>query len=67
MNLRTYIVKLSGCRYDGRSVDGEYDGGRTIDAARAEAATFRGYCPTGTITIYQPTRDGGLSYVEEVR
>lgn len=63
-----YIVKLTGCRVDGRSVDGEYDGGATLDAARDEAKFFVEHCPTGRISIVQPILGGdAISLVETVR
>lgn len=64
----TYIIKLSGCKAGGRNVDGEYDGGHSIDEARREAADFASATTGGTITITKPTRGGvALSFVESVR
>lgn len=64
-----YIVKLSGgCRHDGRTVDGEYSGGKTIAAARKEAAEFAGYTSGGQIHIVRPIRGGdSIRYVETIR
>ena len=62
------IVKLTGCRLDGRSVDGEYDGGDTLATARKEAASFAEHVPAGRIAIVRPSKDGErLSLVEVFR
>lgn len=63
-----YIIKLSGCRSDGRSVDGEYDGKKTLAEARDEAKWFDERTTGGRITIAKPTDDClHLQVVEMVR
>lgn len=63
-----YMIKLTGCRVEGRSVDGEYEGGATIADARKEAEFFVEHCPTGRISIVRPIMQGdALSHVETVR
>jgi hypothetical protein len=56
---RSYIVKLSGVFLDGRKVDGEYDAGRSLESARAEAAEWaaRGAAPD-KIRIGRASDDG---------
>lgn len=63
-----YIIKLSGCRADGRDVSGEYDGGTNIELARASAEFFAYRATGGTIRICRPTNNGeSLDTVEWVR
>ena len=62
---RSYIVKLTGTFVDSRKVDGEYDGGKTIESARAKAASFvAGGVKPDQIRIAQATPDGDLEIVE---
>jgi hypothetical protein len=60
MNTIKYIVKLSqNVRSEGRSVDGEYDGGNRLSDARIEAATFAQRTIGGRITGRRSMRRSG--------
>jgi hypothetical protein len=61
-----YIIKVRAY-IDGRRVDGEYDGGRSLPEARAESAKFSGWAasdPCHTVKICTSDRDGNLRVVE---
>ena len=65
---RSYIIKLTGCRSEGRDVSGEYDGGKTIAEAREEAADFDKRTIGGRITINRArVYSGTLIHVQDVR
>lgn len=62
---RSYIVKITGSFVDGRKVDGEYDGGKTLESARAEAYDFvSGGVKPDQIVIAQSDDDGRLNTIE---
>lgn len=61
-----YIV-INDADAEGRRVDGEYDGGNSLDTARKEAAFFVSNTDRGEIRIMRPLKSGALSHVETVR